>query len=97
MVQLFTFFLSVLGAVLLARYKKLTENLDDENDDALKSSPEVMTSVKTLPMIGITWLLFSFTTFIDVFIEAINCAFIDDVAGYIVMIVLSLIFLCCWG
>ena len=51
---------------------------------------------KALPWVGVLWLLHSFTTFMCILIHAIDKVFVDDLGGYITMIVFCTIFMCCW-
>ena len=82
MVQLFTFLLSLIGAAFLFIYLK-----NDENQDTMK---------KALPWVGMFWLLHSFTTWMCVFIHAIDKMFVDNAAGYIVILIFSTIFTLVW-
>lgn len=79
MTQLFTFFLSLFGTMILWTF--------------LNGG---MSQKKVLPWVGIFWLLHTFTTFIAILVHAIDKAFVDDLAGYIVMLVFCICFLSCW-
>lgn len=87
MTQLFTFFLSLFGTVLLFAFFK-GQNSGDDAERKLYT--------KSLPWVAMFWLIHSFTTFICIFIYSIDVGFIEDIGGSITMLIFCLLFLCCW-
>ena len=87
MIQLFTFFLSIFGLVMITAFGK---SANDGDEDSRKMY------TKALPWVAIFWLLHSVTTLICIFVHAIDEMFVDNLAGYIVMLIFCITFTCCW-
>lgn len=88
MIQLFTFLLSLVAIMLLVFFEK------HKYDDT--SSSDRKTFVKTLPVVGMIWLLHSATTLICVGLTAFDVLLTENAGGLITLIIFSTIFTCIW-